>query len=58
MALKTSAEYVERLSKMRPNVYAHGKKIGRDDPMLEIPINTLRITFDAVGSVLSDFLSK
>ena len=49
MALKTSEEYVERLSKMRPNVYAHGKKIGRDDPMLEIPINTLKITFDSVN---------
>ena len=49
MALKTSEEYVERLSRMRPNVYAHGKKIGRDDPMLEIAINTLRITFDSVN---------
>ena len=47
MALKTSEEYVERLSRMRPNVYAHGKRIGRDDPMLEIAINTLRITFDS-----------
>ena len=49
MALKTSEEYVERLSKMRPNVYAHGKKIRRDDPMLEIPINTIRITYDSVN---------
>ena len=49
MALKTSEEYVDRLRRMRPNVYAHGKKIGRDDPMLELPINTLRITFDSVN---------
>ena len=49
MALKTSEEYVERLSRMRPNVYAHGKKIRRDDPMLEIAINTLRVTFDSVN---------
>ena len=28
MALKSSDEYVARLKKMRPNVYAHGKKIG------------------------------
>ena len=49
MALKTSDEYVERLSRMRPNVYAHGKKIRRDDPMLEIAINTLRVTFDSVN---------
>lgn len=49
MALKTSDEYVERLQRMKPNVYAHGRKIGRDDPMLELPINTLRFTFDAVN---------
>jgi len=49
MAIKTSDEYVERLKKMKPNVYAHGRKIGRDDPILEKPINTLRFTFDAVN---------
>jgi len=49
MALKTAEEYVERLKRMKPNVYAHGKKIGRDDPMLELPINTLKFTFDAVN---------
>ena len=49
MALKSSDEYVERLRKMKPNVYAHGRKIGRDDPILEFPINTLRFTFDAVN---------
>jgi aromatic ring hydroxylase len=49
MALKTSDEYVERLKRMKPNVYAHGRKIGRDDPMLQAPINTLRFTFDAVN---------
>lgn len=49
MALKTSEEYVERLKRMKPNVYAHGKKIGRDDPLLEFPINTLKFTFDAVN---------
>jgi len=49
MAIKTSDEYVERLKKMKPNVYAHGRKIARDDPILEKPINTLRFTFDAVN---------
>jgi aromatic ring hydroxylase len=44
MALKTSQEYVDRLKRMKPNVYAHGRKIGRDDPMLQAPINTLRFT--------------
>jgi aromatic ring hydroxylase len=47
MALKTSEEYVERLKAMKPNVYAHGRKIGRDDPILELPMNTIRFTFDA-----------
>jgi len=47
MALKTSEEYAERLKRMKPNVYAHGKKIGRDDPILKLPINTLKFTFDA-----------
>ncbi|MBW1679838.1 MAG: aromatic ring hydroxylase [Deltaproteobacteria bacterium] len=45
----TAEDYVERLKRMRPNVYAHGRKIGRDDPMLALPINTLRFTFDAVN---------
>lgn len=49
MALCTAEDYVERLKRMRPNVYAHGKKIGRDDPMLALPINTLKFTFDAVN---------
>ncbi|RLB40765.1 MAG: aromatic ring hydroxylase, partial [Deltaproteobacteria bacterium] len=49
MALCTAEDYVERLKRMRPNVYAHGRKIGRDDPMLALPINTLRFTFDAVN---------
>jgi len=49
MALRTAEEYVERLKKMKPNVYAHGRKIGRDDPILELPINTLKFTFDAVN---------
>lgn len=48
MALKTSKEYTARLKNMKPNVYAHGRKIGRDDPALELPINTVRFTFDAV----------
>jgi 4-hydroxyphenylacetate 3-monooxygenase/4-hydroxybutyryl-CoA dehydratase/vinylacetyl-CoA-Delta-isomerase len=49
MTLKTSDEYVDRLKKMKPNVYAHGRKIDRDDPILDLPINTLRFTFDAVN---------
>jgi aromatic ring hydroxylase len=46
MALKTSNDYVERLKKMKPNIYAHGKQMSRDDALLENPINVLRLTFD------------
>ncbi len=46
MALKTSNEYFERLKNMKPNIYAYGKQIRRDDPILEKPINVLRLTFD------------
>ena len=46
MALKTADEYVERLKHMKPNVYTHGRQIGRDDPMLEKSVNVLRLTFD------------
>ncbi len=34
---------------MKSNVYIDGKKIGRNDPILELPINTLKFTFDAVN---------
>ena len=46
MALKTSDQYVERLKKMKPNIYAQGKQMTRDDPLLEKPINVLKLTFD------------
>ena len=46
MALKSADEYRERLRRMKPNVYAHGKRLGRDDPLLEKPINVLRLTFE------------
>jgi aromatic ring hydroxylase len=45
MALKTPEEYADRLRKMKPNVYAHGKQIYRDDPLLEKPIKLLKLTF-------------
>lgn len=49
MGIKTSEEYFERLKSMKPNVYAFGERIGRDHPMLELPINSLRVTFDSVN---------
>jgi 4-hydroxyphenylacetate 3-monooxygenase/4-hydroxybutyryl-CoA dehydratase/vinylacetyl-CoA-Delta-isomerase len=57
MALITSDEYVDRLRRMRPNVYAHGRQIGRDDPILELPINTLKFTYDvAFDPELTDLM--
>ncbi len=48
--MKTSADYRERLSKMRPNIYMGGKLIGRDHPDFEPGINTLALTYDLVDS--------
>lgn len=47
MALKTADEYVERLKRMKPNVYVRGQQIQRHDPILSKSINTIRATFDA-----------
>ncbi len=47
MGLKTADEYMERLKRMKPNVYVGGRQIRRDDPVLTKAINTLRVTFDA-----------
>jgi len=49
MALKTSDEYMERLKRMKPNVYVGGHIMQRDDPMLAKPINVIRLTFDVVN---------
>lgn len=49
MALKTSEEYLERLKRMKPNVYVNGRQIRRDDPILALPVNTVRYTFDAAA---------
>ena len=48
MALKTSDEYVERLNRMKPNVYIGGRATERSDPVLTKPINVVRLTFDVV----------
>ena len=49
MSLRTSGEYVERLKRMKPNVYLGGNRIGREDPILASPINTLKFTFDVAA---------
>jgi len=46
MAMVNSAEYRQRIMKMRPNVYIDGELVGRDDPRLEPGINVMSQTFD------------
>ena len=40
---------------MKPNVYVGGRLIGRDDPILEQPINTVRYTFDAAAGTWAQY---
>jgi len=42
----SSAEYRERLLRMRPNVYMDGELVGRDDPRLSGGINVVSLTYD------------
>ncbi len=42
----SSAEYRERLLRMRPNVYVDGELVGRDDPRLSGGINVVSLTYD------------
>lgn len=46
MGLRKADEYVQRLAKMRSNVYVGGQKISRDAEILDKAINTIRFTFD------------
>lgn len=45
----TFNEYVDRLKRMKPNVYVRGQQIRRDDPMLAKSLNSIRATFDAAN---------
>ena len=49
--MRTSAEYVEKLYRMRKNVYMDGQLVGRDDPRLTKAINVMTKTFDLVGDM-------
>lgn len=49
MTIKTAEEYKERLKIMKPNVYAGGQLIKRDDPILTPCINTVAYTFEAAA---------
>jgi aromatic ring hydroxylase len=46
MAMINSAEYRERVLRMRPNIYINGELVGRDDPRLAGGINTISLTYD------------
>lgn len=50
MAIKSFAEYVNRLNKLRNNVYVGKDCIGRDDPILEPALNVIKVTLDAAQS--------
>jgi aromatic ring hydroxylase len=46
--MRASKEYLEKLYRMRKNVYMDGKLVGRDDPQLAKAINVMSRTFDLV----------
>ena len=45
--MKTADEYIERLYKMKPNIWIGKEVVGRDDPRIKGGINIIRETFDA-----------
>jgi len=44
--MKTSAEYLDSLLAMKPNIYMDGEQIKRDEPRLRPGINAMSLTFD------------
>jgi aromatic ring hydroxylase len=44
--MRTKQQYIERLRKMRRNLYVNGEKIDRTDPLQETTLNTIGLTFD------------
>ncbi len=44
--MRTSAEYLANLKKMKPNLYIGGGKVGRDDPRIQPGVNVMAVTFD------------
>jgi len=43
--MRTSAEYVSGLMKLKPNLYIGGERVGRDDPRIRPGINVVSLTF-------------
>ncbi|HPF21456.1 MAG TPA: 4-hydroxyphenylacetate 3-hydroxylase N-terminal domain-containing protein [Syntrophomonas sp.] len=44
--MRTSKEYLEKLAKMRPNIYLDGECIGRDHPKVVAASKSIQKTFD------------
>ena len=44
--MRTSAEYLSDLVKMKKNLYIGGEEVGRDDPRIRPGINVIGVTFD------------
>ncbi len=44
--MRTYEEYVEKLKKMKPNVYIGAEKVGRDDPRIEGGMHIIKETYD------------
>ena len=42
----TWEQYIERISKMKKNIYINGEVIGRDDPRVVKGTHTFKVTFD------------
>ena len=43
--MRTQEQYLADLAKMRPNVYFHGEKLGRDDPRIVHAARAVCTTF-------------
>jgi len=44
--MRTSAEYISDLVKLKPNLYIGGQRVGRDDLRIKPGINVMSVTFD------------
>lgn len=44
--MRTSAEYISDLMKLKPNLYIGGQRVGRDDLRIKPGINVMSVTFD------------
>jgi len=47
MTIITGSEYIQRIKKLKPNVYENGTLLNRCDPRFDPAINVIKFTFDA-----------